>query len=57
MAGIEQGADWEGWKDFDTDEIYSDAYDLAFDGLLNNGVDKTTAQAVANNVARLFAQP
>lgn len=54
VAGIEQGADWEG---MDSDEIYSDAFDLAFDGLLKNVVDAATARQVADKVARQFAQP
>ncbi len=39
------------------DDIYENAYVLAFDKLVDMGVDRDTARRIARDCARCFAQP
>lgn len=54
-GGVERGLDVP--EDASPDEIYSDAFDLAFDALTDKGVSPTVAREIADYTARLFAQP
>ena len=40
-----------------TDAIYSEAYTLAVDTLLDAGVERALAQEIAAYLARIYAQP
>lgn len=51
------GADFEEGEEPSADAIYSDAYTLGVDALMDKGVDAATARDVAREVAQGFAQP
>ena len=55
-GGIEHGSS-EWGPDTTEDEIYDDAYCLAFDALLMAGTPGPKAREIAGRVAQLFAQP
>lgn len=55
-GGIERCCDWG--EEASADDIYSDAYDAAFDALVEKAsCDISTARTIADQVAREFAQP
>lgn len=54
-GNVERNADWE--EESTPDDIYSCAYDLAFDGAVDAGAPHDVGREIADHVARSFAQP
>jgi hypothetical protein len=56
MGGIEHGLDVDP-EDSSPDEVYDDAYNLAFDALHDAGIPDEQAREVARRNAMKIAQP